>query len=123
MTKNNGNLGSSGCVNWIFEKKGSFEISTQNISEDNLMQILNDVEVEDINFEDDFYEIIVNLNNFELVNNLLENKSISFDGEITLIPQNTVKVLESEVDKIINLLNLLEEHEDVQKVYSNFEVK
>ena len=123
MSKNNGNLGSLGCVNWIFEKKGSIEIPIQNINEDNLMQILDDAEIEDINFEDEFYEIIVNPSSFELVNNLLENNNISFDGAITLIPQNTVKVVESEVDKIVKLLDLLEEHDDVQKVYSNFEVK
>ena len=123
MTKNNGSLGSSGCVNWIFEKKGTIEISTNSINEDNLMKILDATNIEDIDFEESYYEITVNPQHFELVSDLLESKNIIFDGEITLIPQNTVKVSESESEKIIKLLELLEEHDDVQKVYSNFEVE
>ena len=123
MTKNNGSLGSSGCVNWIFEKKGTIEISTASINEDDLMKILDSADIEDIDFEGSFYEITVNPQHFESVSDVLEKNNIIFDGEITMMPQNTVKVSESESEKIIKLLELLEEHEDVQKVYSNFEIE
>ena len=123
MTKNNGSLGSSGCVNWIFEKKGTIEISTASINENDLMKILDSADIEDIDFEGSFYEITVNPQHFESVSDVLEKNNIIFDGEITMMPQNTVKVSESESEKIIKLLELLEEHEDVQKVYSNFEIE
>jgi len=123
MTKNNGNLGESGCVNWIFEKKGVITISIDSIDEDILMSTLDNAEIEDINFEDTYYEIVVEPQNFESVSNILDQNNIDFDGEISLLAQNTIKVSEYEAEKIIKLLELLEEHDDVQKVYSNFEVE
>ena len=123
MTKNNGSIGSSGCVNWIFEKKGTFEISIDNISEDNLMKILDNLSIEDIIFEDEFYEILVAPDDFETVSNVFDENNINYDGEITLLPSNTVKISDSDLNKVVKLLELLEDHEDVQKVYSNFEVE
>ena len=123
MTKNNGSIGSSGCVNWIFEKKGTFEISIDNISEDNLMKILDNLPIEDIIFEDEFYEVLVAPDDFETVSNVFDENNINYDGEITLLPSNTVKISDSDLNKVVKLLELLEDHEDVQKVYSNFEVE
>ena len=123
MTKNNGSIGSSGCVNWIFEKKGTFEISIDNISEDNLMKILDNLPIEDIIFEDKFYEVLVTPDDFETVSNVFDENNINYDGEITLLPSNTVKISDSDLNKVVKLLELLEDHEDVQKVYSNFEVE
>ena len=123
MTKNNGSIGSSGCVNWIFEKKGAFEISIDNISEDNLMKILDNLPIEDIIFEDEFYEVLVTPDDFETVSNVFDENNINYDGEITLLPSNTVKISDSDLNKVVKLLELLEDHEDVQKVYSNFEVE
>ena len=123
MTKNNGSIGSSGCVNWIFEKKGTFEISIDNISEDNLMKILDNLSIEDIIFEDEFYEVLVTPDDFETVSNVFDENNINYDGEITLLPSNTVKISDSDLNKVVKLLELLEDHEDVQKVYSNFEVE
>ena len=123
MTKNNGSIGSSGCVNWIFEKKGTFEILIDNISEDNLMKILDNLPIEDIIFEDEFYEVLVTPDDFETVSNVFDENNINYDGEITLLPSNTVKISDSDLNKVVKLLELLEDHEDVQKVYSNFEVE
>ena len=123
MTKNNGSIGSSGCVNWIFEKKGTFEILIDNISEDNLMKILDNLPIEDIIFEDEFYEILVAPDDFETVSNVFDKNNINYDGEITLLPSNTVKISDTDLSKVVKLLELLEDHEDVQKVYSNFEVE
>ena len=123
MTKNNGSIGSSGCVNWIFEKKGTFEISIDNISEDNLMKILDNLPIEDIIFEDEFYEVLVTPDDFETVSNVFDENNINYDGEITLLTSNTVKISDTDLSKVVKLLELLEDHEDVQKVYSNFEVE
>tara|TARA_B100000029_G_scaffold439238_1_gene455663 strand:- start:648 stop:1364 length:717 start_codon:yes stop_codon:yes gene_type:complete len=122
MTKNGGNLGESGCVNWMFEKKGLLTVSKKFISDDDVLEIL-ELDVEDINNDDSSYEIIMKPENFENISKFLENKNITVDGEVTLVPKNTVKVSDEVAEKIINLINILEEHEDVQNVYSNFEVE
>ena len=87
------------------------------------MKILDNLSIEDIFFEDEFYEILVSPNNFETVSNAFDENNIIYDGEITLLPSNTVKISDSDLDKVVKLLELLEDHEDVQKVYSNFEVE
>jgi len=122
MTKNGGNLGEAGCVNWMFERKGIFTIKTNDVEENNLMQILENVDIDDIVFDEKFYEIIIKPDDFETINKLLSDENINFDGEISLVPQNMIQLSSKNADKVIKLLELLDEHEDVQKVHSNFEV-
>ena len=123
MTKNGGNLGASGCVNWIFEKKGIITIQVSNISEDKLMNYLDDLDIEDIIFDDEYYEIIIKPEDFDNTSKLFEDKNIEYDGEISLVPQNLVQLSSDEADRVIKLLELIENHDDVQKVHTNFEIK
>jgi len=122
MTKNEGNLGESGCVNWMFEKKGIIVINKENISEDNILEIL-DLNVEDIITEDDYYEVISTPEDFSQISKFLEDKEISIEGKVTLIPQNMMKVNAEIGNKAIKLITILEEHEDVQNIHSNFEIE
>ena len=122
MSKNNGNLGASGCVDWMFEKKGTIIIKNDSILEDKLMTLIDDLEIEDINFEDSYYEIFVKPDFFLKITDILEENNVLFDGEISLVPSHTVKVKDNEAQKIISLLELLDNHDDVQKVHSNFEI-
>ena len=122
MTKNEGNLGESGCVNWMFEKKGIIVINKENISEDNILEIL-DLNVEDVVTEDNYYEIVSSPENFSDISKFLENKKISIDGKVTLVPQNMMKVNAEVGDKAIKLITVLEDHEDVQNIHSNFEIE
>ncbi len=122
MTKNGGSLGESGCVNWMFERKGIISIQKNNIDEDQLMELMEDIDVEDIIFEDSFYEIIVKSEDFNRVNKIFNDETINFDGEISLLPQNLVELSEEDAGKVVKLLELLDEHDDVQKVHSNFEI-
>ena len=92
MTKNGGNLGESGCVNWMFEKKGIFTIKTDVINEDRLMEILEDANVEDIIFDDYLFEIIVLSDDFKSISNIFDDNQIEYDGEISLVPQNLVQL-------------------------------
>ena len=87
------------------------------------MKILDNLSVEDIFFEDEVYEVLVAPDDFETVSKVFDENNINYDGEITLIPSNTVKISDSDLNKVVKLLELLEDHEDVQKVYSNFEVE
>ncbi len=123
MTKNGGSLGESGCVNWIFEKKGIFTIQKDNISEDKLMELLENADIEDILFEDTLFEIIVSSDDFKSTVSIFENNNIDHDGEISLVPQNLIQLKQEEANQVIKLLEIIENHEDVQKVHTNFQIQ
>jgi len=122
MTKNGGNLGEAGCVGWMFDKKGIFTISVKNIDEDCLLELLNDVAVDDISIEDEIYEITAQPDNFQIISQKLEDSNTDFDGEISLVAQNLVQLSNNNANKVIKLLELIENHDDVQKVHTNFEI-
>ncbi len=123
LTKNGGNLGSSGCVSWIFEKKGIFSINTSKIDEERILDILDGFDIIDFDLVDENFEITSSADTFGDISIKLESENIEFDGEISLVPQNTVKVSSESADKIIKLLEIIENHDDVQKVHTNFEIE
>ena len=120
MSKNGGNLGEQGCVNWMFEKKGIIIIDG-NIDEDVMLEIF-DMDVDDIVQEDNYCEIITNPENFGLISETLEQKNLDIEGQVSLVPKNTVEVSDEDSHKVIKLLELLDAQEDVQKVHSNFKI-
>ena len=122
MTKNGGNLGEAGCVSWMFDKKGIFTISATNIDEDQLLELLNDIAIDDISIEDEIYEITAQPDNFQIISQKLEGSNTDFDGEISLVAQNLVQLSNDDANKVIKLLELIENHDDVQKVHTNFEI-
>ncbi len=123
MSKNGGNLGESGCVNWMFEKKGTFTISKNGVDEDDLLETLLDLGAEDFNSDaDDIFVIETSPDDFGNMSKGLEDADFDVDGEVGLVPINTVKVSGGDVSQLLNLLELLEDHEDIQKVYSNFDL-
>jgi len=119
MAKNGGSLGELGCVNWMFEKKGLITILNKEIDEEKVLEIL-DMEIEDFNLEDEFYEIITTPENFNQISKKLEKQNIEIEGQISLLAKNAISVSKEDSTKIIKLLELIEEQEDVQKVHSNF---
>ena len=124
ISKNGGNLGESGCVNWMFEKKGTITINQSDlVSEEELMDLSIEIDAEDFSSEGDYFEITTQPENFNKTVELLDQKEYEYEGEIGLVPTNMVKVSEDVSKSIIRLLELLEEHEDIQKIYSNFEVE
>ena len=118
LTKSGGNLGESGCVNWMFEKKGTISILKNDISE----EILFDLEIEDFELDNNQYILTISSDKFGDVSNSLEKKNINIEGEVSLVPKNTVEVLEQDSSKILNLMDQLDDHDDIQKVHSNFEI-
>ncbi|MTI79752.1 MAG: YebC/PmpR family DNA-binding transcriptional regulator [Firmicutes bacterium] len=124
FSKNDGNLGESGCVSWMFDRKGLLVIEKENayLDEDDLMMTALEAGAEDMKVEDDVYEIYTAFDDFTEVYTSLEEKNIPLaEAEITMIPQTTVNLDGNEAEKMINLLEKLEEHDDVDDVYSNFE--
>lgn len=123
FSKHNGNLGESGCVSWMFERKGLLVIDKEKagVNEDDLMMLALEAGAEDMKVEDDVYEIFTSPDDFTDVYKNLEEKIPVSEAEITMVPQNTVKLGPEEAEKAIKLLEKLEEHDDVDDVYSNLE--
>ena len=123
MSKNGGNLGESGCVNWMFEKKGTVVVNlSEDMDEENLIELIIELEAEDFFSDGSIFEIITDPDNFEEMIEALDKNNYDVEGDISLVPINTVKISEDDSRSIIKLLEILEDHEDVQKLYSNFEV-
>lgn len=124
FSKNGGNLGETGCVSWMFERKGLLVIEKESITidEDELMMLALDAGAEDIKDEEEVYEIFTTPENFEAVLTKLEEDGITFvEAEIAMIPTTTVKLQGDDAEKVIKLIDWLEEHDDVDDVYTNFE--
>ncbi len=119
--KNGGSLGATGCVNWMFDRKGSIAIEkTDDIDEDTLMMMALEAGAEDFQVNDDIYEILTDPGDFSSVRDELEKKGLVFLGaEIQRIPQNTVDIDEELAEKINKMLDMMEDDDDVQNVYHN----
>lgn len=120
-----GNLGESGCVAWMFEKKGLIVVEKidSKADEDELMLIAIEAGAEDMKTEDDSFEITTSPDDFTPVTEALYSKNIPMAAaELTMVPQTTVKLEGKEAEQMMRLMDALEEHDDVQEVYANFEI-
>ncbi len=124
FSKNNGNLGESGCVNWMFEKKGLILVDKEGVSEEELMDMALEAGADDVVEEESEFQIFTTVDDFEDVRGALEEKGVGFiDASISMIPQNTVEVTEEKTAKsLLKLMESLEDHDDVQNVFSNFDI-
>ena len=125
FTKGDGNVGTQGCVSFMFDTKGQIIIAKEecDLDADELMMMALDAGAEDIIEEDDSFEVITAPNDFSLVREALEKEGIKMaEAEVTMIPQNYVELTDEESIKKINvILDRLDEDEDVQKVYHNWD--
>ncbi len=127
FSKNGGNLGETGCVSWMFKRQGQLIINreeTEEQDEDEVMLLALDAGAEDVRSDDETFQILTDPDNFELVKNNLEQTGFKFDeAGITMIPQTTVAVADQEqAIKLLRLIDLLDDHDDVQEVYANFDI-
>ena len=123
FAKKGGNMAGQGAVNWIFEKKGYFVVSKEAITEDKLMSIALEAGAEDLQTEESTYAITTAPQDFENVRKALEEKKIPLDvSELSMIPKSTVKVTGEEAKKVLALVGELEDNDDVQNVYANFDI-
>lgn len=123
LDKNGGNMGENGCVAWIFEKKGTITIMTSEKNEEELLELVMDAGGDDLQTVDDHYEITTSIETFESVRKAIENSGIKVQSaELTRIPQNMVNVEEKNCKSLLRLMDMLEDHDDIQKVYSNFDI-
>ncbi|SFL82159.1 YebC/PmpR family DNA-binding transcriptional regulator [Pelosinus propionicus] len=124
FSKYSGNLGESGCVSWIFDKKGLFVIEkTAAVDEEELMMLSLEAEADDFKVEDDEFEITVAPECFYSFQEVLEKNGIKTSlAEITMIPQTTVALSGDDATRMMKLMDALEEHDDIQEVYANFDI-
>jgi len=123
FTKYNGNIGSTGCVAWMFDKKGLISFDKEKVDEDKLMEVALDSGAEDINDEGTTLEVITDPNNFEAVKEDLDKNGLQYIyAKISMIPQNTVKLNEKEAEQVLKLMEALEDSDDVQNVNANFDI-
>jgi YebC/PmpR family DNA-binding regulatory protein len=119
-----GNLGQSGCVLFMFDRKGVIIIeNTGNINEEDLVMEAIEAGAEDFNTEDEYFEILTDPSNFSAVREALENKGYEFvEADIQMIPQTTVKLDDSkQIEMMEKLIDSLEDLDDVQSVWHNWE--
>ena len=123
LDKNGGNMGENGCVAWIFEKKGIITIMISEKDEEELLELVMDAGGDDLQTVDDYYEITTSVESFESVRKAIENSGLKVQSaQLTRIPQNTVNVEEKNCKSLLRLMDMLEDHDDIQKVYSNFDI-
>ncbi len=120
ISKHNGNLGESGSVAWMFERKGVVILPKDNHSEDDVMEIILDAGADDLKTEDDFFEVISNIENFEKVRKALEDKKYKIESaSLQQLAKNLVELDEKAAGDVMKFLEVVEEHDDVQNVFSN----
>lgn len=123
FSKNGGNIGDTGCVAWMFDQKGLILVTKEGQDEDEIMMIALDAGAEDIQDEGDTFDVFTSPSEFESVRSqLIENGIEPLRAEICRIPQSTVAIEGQEAEQLLRLLEVLEEHDDVQNVYANFDM-
>ncbi len=123
LSKNNGNLGESGSVSYLFDRKGYILVDSKQKSEEELFEIAIEGGAEDLKQDGDNFEIFTAQENFEDVKKAVEDAGIEAEvAEISMIPQTFVKVEGSDAQSMLKLYELLDDYDDVQNVYANFDI-
>ncbi len=123
LSRHGGNLGESGCVSWMFQRKGLIRAPRENYSEEDLMLLAIDAGADDFKVEEAFYEIYTPFELLDAVQSTLEEKGIRVESaESTYIPQNTVRLEGRQAEQMLKLMEALEENDDVEDVYANFDI-
>jgi len=123
FSKHSGSMGETGCVGWMFSKKGFIAIDKSAGDEDTIMTIALDAGAEDFVAEEDSYEIYTTTNDFNTVLDAIKAKNIEVaESEISMVPQTYVKLEGENAEHMLKLLDELEEHDDVKNVFSNFDI-
>jgi len=123
MSKKSGNMAGAGSVSYMFTKKGYMLIEKSQAQEDELMTIALDAGAEDFKSDEKNYEVTTPPQDFEKVKEAIQAKGIKLqDAEVTMIPSTTIKVTGGDAKQVLGLVEALEDHDDVQQVYANFDI-
>lgn len=125
MSKHGGSLGETGCVSWMFEKKGYILVNKLKASEDTVMSVALDAGAEDMKNDpqEENYEVITAPEDMNTVKTAIENGKIQIESaEVTMLPKNYVVLDKKSAEQMLKLMDVLEDHDDVQNVYANFDI-
>jgi len=123
LSRLNGNLGEAGCVSWLFSKKGFMSFDKKVVDGDRIMELALEAGAEDITDDENEIEVYTDLSSFESLKKVFEeNKIPHIVAEISMIPQNYVKLEGKNAETMLKLMDALEDSDDVQKVYANFDI-
>jgi YebC/PmpR family DNA-binding regulatory protein len=123
FSKHHGKPGEAGSVAWMFEKRGLILIDKESIEEDRLMELALESGAEDIREEDEAWEVHTQTSDFEQIRGVLESQEVTLlSAEVTMVPKNTLRIEGKEAEQMLRLMEVLEEHDDVQNAYANFDI-
>ena len=123
FSKHGGNMGESGCVAWMFAKKGLIQVEAAKADEEKLMSVALEAGAEDMRREESLFEVVTAPADFERVRDAVAKAGIpTVSAEVTMVPQNTLRVEGKPAQQMLQLMEDLEEHDDVQHVYANFDI-
>ncbi len=123
LSKHGGNLGEAGCVSWMFTPKGLITFDRDSVDEDELIELTLEAGAEDVDTDGDEFEVITTPENFESVKEVFDKNGVKYSGaEIAMVSQNTIDLDPDTAPKVLKLMEKLEDLEDVQKVWSNFDI-
>jgi len=121
--KAGGAMGESGCVAWMFHKRGAITVPAEGVTEDRLMELALDAGAEDLRQEGDQFTVITPMDKLETVRQALAGAGVAVaEAELTMIPQSTATLDEEAARKMLKLMDALDDHDDVQRVYANFDI-
>lgn len=123
FSKFGGNMGESGCVGWMFSKRGLIQITAQGVDEDQLLAQALEAGAADVRSAENTFEVVTDLKDFVAVKTALEQASFPLEhAEVTMVPQSTIRLEGKVAEQVLRLMDALEEHDDVQQVYGNFDI-
>lgn len=123
LTRLNGNLGEAGCVAWMFGKKGTISFDKSLVDSDKVMEIALDAGAEDISEDDSEIEVVTDVSSFETIKKVFDDKGLKYMvAEKGMVPQTSVKLEGKNAETMLKLMEALEESDDVQNVYANFDI-
>jgi YebC/PmpR family DNA-binding regulatory protein len=123
LTKNNANMAEAGAVSWQFQKKGLLIVDQVKVEEDRLLSLALESGAEDVKRDEKAFEVITAPTDFEAVKKALVDANLEPSlAEVTYVPQNYIKLEEKSAEQMLKLMELLDEHDDVQKVHANFDI-
>lgn len=123
LSKNNGRLGESGSVAWMFDRKGYIVVDKSSKSEEELFEIAIEAGADDLKSDGSNFEILTDQENFEKVLDAINNAGVETQvAKVSMIPQNYIKIEGAEVQQMLRLYEAIDDHDDVQNIYSNFDI-
>ncbi|MCE5264426.1 MAG: YebC/PmpR family DNA-binding transcriptional regulator [Deltaproteobacteria bacterium] len=123
LSKQGGNLGENGSVAWMFDKKGSIVFDKKAVPEDELMELALDAGADDVRDQESEWEVIMDPNAFEAVKKAIDQKGWKYlEARVGKIPRTTIKLDANRAEQMLKLMEKLEDNDDVQNVYANFDI-